>query len=146
MKKRRRVLALFMSIFLRNRSLSDAMWFYGKKHKIGKGNQYLTENRLTWNEMCCASDNHNHMCHTCAKEKAVENTCDQDLSPRGRKLKLWVYFIGFVQHNFYQCAKDFLNSRTQLSGYWKNINFLRYCTKFHIFTKNRNFSSIFTTF
>ena len=38
--------------------------------------------------MCCASDNHNYMCHTCAKEKAVENTRDQDLSPRGRKLKL----------------------------------------------------------
>ena len=33
-----------------------------------KGNLYLTENRLSWNEMCCASDNHNYMCHTCAKE------------------------------------------------------------------------------
>ena len=32
--------------------------------KIGKGNLYLTENRLSWNEMCCASDNHNYMCHT----------------------------------------------------------------------------------
>ena len=67
-KKRRRVLALFMTIFLRNRSLSDAWWFYGKNRKIGKGNLYLTENRLSWNEMCCASDNHNYMCHTCAKE------------------------------------------------------------------------------
>ena len=28
----------------------------------------LTENRLSWNEMCCALDNHNKMCHTCAKE------------------------------------------------------------------------------
>ena len=51
-----------------NRSLSDARWFCGKKCKIGKGNLYLTENRLSWNEMCCASDNHNYMCHTCAKE------------------------------------------------------------------------------
>ena len=67
-KKRRRVLALFISIFLRNRSLNDAKWFYGKKRKIGKGNLYLTENRLSWNEMCCASDNHNYMCHTCEKE------------------------------------------------------------------------------
>ena len=33
-----------------------------------KGNLYLTENRLSWNEMCCAADNHNYMCHTCAKE------------------------------------------------------------------------------
>ena len=32
-------------IFLRNRSLSDARWFYGKKRKIGKGNLYITENR-----------------------------------------------------------------------------------------------------
>ena len=68
MKKRRRVLALFISIFLRNRSLSDARWFCGKKRKIGKGNLYLTENPLSWNVMCCASDNHNYMCHTCAKE------------------------------------------------------------------------------
>ena len=68
MKKRRRVLAIFISIFLRNRSLSDARWFYGKKRKIGKENLYLTENRLSWNETCCASDNHNYMCHTCAKE------------------------------------------------------------------------------
>ena len=60
MKKRRRVLALFISIFLRNRSLSDARWFYGKKRKIGKANLYLTENWLSWNEICCASDNHNY--------------------------------------------------------------------------------------
>ena len=68
MKKRRWVLALFISIFLRNRSLSDARWFYGQKRKIGKGNLYLTESRFSWNEMCCASDNHNYMCHTCGKE------------------------------------------------------------------------------
>ena len=71
MKKRRRVLALFISIFLRNRSLSDDRWFCGKKRQsrqIGKGNLYLTENRSSWNELCCASDNHNYMCHTCAKE------------------------------------------------------------------------------
>ena len=48
MKKSRRVLALFINIFLRNRSLSDARWFYGKEWKIGKGNLYLTENRLSW--------------------------------------------------------------------------------------------------
>ena len=40
-KKRRRIFALFKSIFLRNRSLSNARWFYGKKRKIGKGNLYL---------------------------------------------------------------------------------------------------------
>ena len=32
------------------------------------GNLYLTENRLSWNEMFCAADNHNYICHTCAKE------------------------------------------------------------------------------
>ena len=89
-------LALFISIFLRNRSLSDVSWFYGKKRKIGKGNLYLTENRLSWNEMCCALDNHNYMCHTCAKE--------------------------------------FLKFELQLSSYWQNIKFSRYCPKFHIFT------------
>ena len=29
---------------------------------------YLTENRFVWNEICCAPDNHNNICHTCAKE------------------------------------------------------------------------------
>ena len=95
MKKRRRVLALFIGIFLRNRSLSDARWFYGQKRNIGKGNLYLTENRLSW--MCCASDNHNYMCHKCAKKK--------------------------------------IKFELQLSSYWQNIKFSRFCPKFHIFTK-----------
>ena len=42
--------------------------FKVKKRIIGKGNLYLTENRLSLNEMCCAADNRNYMCHTCAKE------------------------------------------------------------------------------
>ena len=46
-------------------TLSD---FTVKNAKIVKGNLYLTENGLSWNEMWCASDNHNYMCHTCAKE------------------------------------------------------------------------------
>ena len=37
------------------------------KRKIGKGNLYLTENRLSRNKMWCAADNHNYMCHICAK-------------------------------------------------------------------------------
>ena len=43
------------SIILRNRSLSNARWFNSKKHKIGKRNLYLTENRLSRNEMWCAA-------------------------------------------------------------------------------------------
>ena len=88
-------LALFISIFLRIQSLSDARRFYGQTCKIEKGNLYLTENRLNWNEMCCASDNHNYMCHTCA----------------------------------------ILKFELQLSSSWQNIQFSRYCPKFHIFTK-----------
>ena len=57
----------FYSIFLRNRSLSNCGWFYGKTRKIGKRNLYFTENRLSRNEMWCAADNHNYMCHICAK-------------------------------------------------------------------------------
>ena len=41
--------------------------FYGNKHKIGKGNLYVTENRLGRNEIWCAADNHNYMWHICAK-------------------------------------------------------------------------------
>ena len=64
---RRRVFVLFKSIFLSNRSLSNARWFYGKKRKIGKRNLYLTGNRLSRKQMWCAADNHNYMCHICAK-------------------------------------------------------------------------------
>ena len=42
--------SFFITIFLRNQSLSDARWFYGKKRKIGMGNLYLTENQLSWNK------------------------------------------------------------------------------------------------
>ena len=45
-KKRRRVFARFKSIFLRNRSLSNARRFYGEKRKIGKGNRLLTGKRV----------------------------------------------------------------------------------------------------
>ena len=67
-KRRRRVFALFKSIFLRNRSLSNARWFCGRKRKIGKGNLSLTENRLSINEMWYAEDDHNNMYHICEKE------------------------------------------------------------------------------
>ena len=39
-----------------------------KKHKIWKGNLYLTENRFSRNEMWCAVVNHNYMRHICAKQ------------------------------------------------------------------------------
>ena len=44
-----------------------------EKLKIGKRNLYLTEKRLSWNEMCCASDNHDYMRHTCVKEFSDSN-------------------------------------------------------------------------
>ena len=42
-KKSWRVFALFKSIFLRTRSLSNTRWFALKKRKVGKGNLYLTK-------------------------------------------------------------------------------------------------------
>ena len=42
---------LSKSIFLRNQSLSNTRWFYGKKLKIGKGNLDFTVNWLSRNEM-----------------------------------------------------------------------------------------------
>ena len=66
--KRRRIFALFKSIFLKTDLWVTPGVFTVKKSKIGKGNLYLTENRLSRNEKCCAADNHNYMCHTCAKE------------------------------------------------------------------------------
>ena len=45
-------------------TLSD---FMVKKRKIGKVNLYLTEISFSGNEMWCVADNHNYMCHICAK-------------------------------------------------------------------------------
>ena len=52
---------------MRNRSLSNARWFYGKKRKIRKGNLYLTENRLERNELLFAEGYHSYMCHIWSK-------------------------------------------------------------------------------
>ena len=64
---------LFLKAVLRNRSLSNARWCCSKKRKIRKGNGYLTENRLSRNEMWCASDNHNNMRHIRAEELLDSN-------------------------------------------------------------------------
>ena len=59
-------------LFLKAFSWETDLWvapgdFAVKKRKIGKGNLYLTENRLIKNEMWCAADIHNYMCHIYAK-------------------------------------------------------------------------------
>ena len=41
--------------------------FTVKNAKLWKGNLYLTENRLSGNEMWCAADNYNYMCHIYVK-------------------------------------------------------------------------------
>ena len=41
-------LSFFISIFLRNRSFSNARWLYGKKRKTGKENLYLTKKSIKW--------------------------------------------------------------------------------------------------
>ena len=53
--------------------MSNAKWFYGKKRKIGKKNLYLTENRLSRNEMGCAADDHDNMCYICATQLLDSN-------------------------------------------------------------------------
>ena len=59
----------FKSIFVRNRSLSKARWFYAKKCKIGKGNLYATKNWVCRNEIYCAEDNHSYMSNMCANSE-----------------------------------------------------------------------------
>ena len=68
---------VFKSIFLRKRSLSNVMCFYGKKRKIGKGNPYLIEIPISWNEIGCAADNGNYICHRRAK------LAEQNISTQG---------------------------------------------------------------
>ena len=38
-----------------------------KGSEVGKGNMYLTENRLSRNEMLCASGNHSYISHIMCK-------------------------------------------------------------------------------
>ena len=67
-KKKRRVFALFKSIFLWYQYLSFARWFTVKNVQIGRGDLYCIKYWLSWNEKCCAVNNHNnYMCHICAK-------------------------------------------------------------------------------
>ena len=58
-------------LFLKAFSLETDLWVTLSDftvRKIGKGNLYLTENRLSWNKIRCAADKHNYTCYTCAKE------------------------------------------------------------------------------
>ena len=41
--------------------------FKVRRRKTGKGNLYLTENRFSINELLCTANNHNYVCHICAK-------------------------------------------------------------------------------
>ena len=101
MKKGWRVFALFISIFLRNRSLSNGRWFYGKR-KIGKGNLYLTENQLTggnwqkWKRVFLTCP-----CHEIYRDEAVcLKSCKNTWKLRylwkceiwGKIVKMW-YFV-----------------------------------------------------
>ena len=80
MKKRWWVWSLFISIFLRNQFLSNARWFYSKKHKTGKGNLYLTENQLNRNQMWCVADNHTYnICVTYVQKNFQIQTLIQQL-------------------------------------------------------------------
>ena len=70
--------------------------FTVKKRKIGNGNLYLTENRLSRNEMLSTEDKHNYMCHICAKGILDSNFNQADID----KLS-----------NFYEIAPNFTYSQ-----------------------------------
>ena len=55
------------AFFLRTQSLSNAGWYTVKKRELEKGNRYLTENRLSRNEIWWTADNYNDTRHTCEK-------------------------------------------------------------------------------
>ena len=55
-------LLFLKSVFLTNQSLSNARWFYGKNTKLGR-EICIQLKSISWNEMCCAADNHNCVTH-----------------------------------------------------------------------------------
>ena len=95
-------------LFLKAFSWETDLWvtlgdFGVKKRKIGKGNVYLTKNRWSRNEMRCASDNHNNMCHTGAyvqKNFKIRTSIEQLFT-----------------------KKQFLTKLSQISHIHKNHNF-----------------------
>ena len=60
------LLFFFLSIFLRNQCLSNAIGDFTVKN-VKLGIIHLTENRLSRNKTWCAGDIHNYMWHICAK-------------------------------------------------------------------------------
>ena len=141
-------------LFLKAFSWETDLWvtlgdFTVKKRKIGKGNLYLTENRLSWNEMCCAADHNNYMCHiirTSIKQlltkyqifrklpqiphihinryffKYICNLLDQLLHPykfHGRDMSRILFFI------FASCEQ--LSMLKSLSLYTVQYTFFYYC-------------------
>ena len=56
-----------------------------QNRKIGKGNLYLTENRLSRNEMWYAADNHNHKCLIKAVIYKISNF--QEIAPHFTNLQ-----------------------------------------------------------
>ena len=143
MKKRRLVFEIFEGIFLKIRSLSNARWFYGKKRKIGKRNLYLTENRLSWNEICCAADKipfqmRAWSCVTSYSVAGFTLSYARYGKPRNGSdvmqlhARIWKgHLKWYVSH---LCKRNFRFER-QLNSYWQNIKFSRNCPKFHIFSK-----------
>ena len=105
-KKWRRVLALFISIFLRNRSLSDARWFYGKKRKIGKGNLYVTEKRLRG--YCTSVPYFWRLCAFSQKIKQLSTKYPKDLVrnvPRNSKITVLLQWRPLLWSYSEKCAK-----------------------------------------
>ena len=72
-------------LFLEAFSWETDLWltlgdFTVKKCKIGRRNLYLTKNRSSRNGILCAADNHNNMCHLCAKGFLDSNLINPFLS------------------------------------------------------------------
>ena len=57
---------------------------------------YLTENRLGKNEIWCAADNHNCMCHVCAKELSK----NINFSRNGPQMSCSIYYSQILQYIF----------------------------------------------
>ena len=61
--------------------------------------------------MCCASDNHNYMCHTCAKEILIQTVIDKiskfhEIAPNSTysiKIVIFKYICNFLDQLLHPC-------------------------------------------
>ena len=137
-KESDRFFAIFKSIFLKNRSLSNAWWWFCGKTQNWEGNLYFTENRLSRNEMRRASDNH-IMCHICAKELSDRTLIKQLFTKYNFFKEIAPNFTYSKNHNFLSITGTFSTNRLLKISWQRHVRnvLFHFCQPLTIIIKKK---------